>query len=218
MFESIFTYLHESVVPLGAMGVFLAALIETFVAPVPSAFVLYTSGFLFLSDLSGLALFNSLLLIVAIPAALGATIGSYVIYGLAYYFGKPIFEKWGKWIGVSWQEIETMRSKFDRGWGDEITLGVLRSIPIIPSVALSGLAGVIRMRLWPYTVATFVGGIIRGAILAFLGAGAGTLYLTHASLVNKYENYILAFTAFLFVLFIAFRIYKGRQEKAKMVE
>ncbi|OHA89558.1 MAG: hypothetical protein A2741_00575 [Candidatus Zambryskibacteria bacterium RIFCSPHIGHO2_01_FULL_43_27] len=218
MFESIYTYLHQSVVPLGAAGVFAASLVETVIAPVPSAFVLYTSGFLFLSDLSGFNLFWSLVFIIAIPAALGATIGSYLYYFLAYYFGKPAFEKWGKWLGVSWKEIEDVRKKFDRGWGDEITLGILRSIPIIPSVALSALSGIIRMRILSYSIATFLGSIIRGAILAVLGAGAGTLYLANASMVNKYENYILAAILLFVVVFIAFRIYRGRQKEAKMVE
>jgi len=205
MFESLFVFLHETLVPIGAAGIFLATVIEAVVAPLPSALVLYASGFIFLSDVSGLEFLRGLIFIVAIPAALGASLGSFVFYGLGYYFGKAALTRYGQWLGVTWRDLESLQKKFNKGWGDEITLGLLRAVPIIPNTALTLLAGIIRMRPLPYFIATFVGLVIRGSILAFLGAKAGTLYLEHMSLVDKYENVIMVLITLATAAFFVYR-------------
>jgi LPXTG-motif cell wall-anchored protein len=192
MIETVITFLEHNLIPLGAGGIFLASIIEAIIVPIPSAAVLYASGFLFLSSLSGLSFYSNLLFVVAIPAAIGGTIGSYVIYGLGYFFGKPFFERSGKWIGITWEEIEGLRLRFSKGPRDEITLIVLRSIPIIPAAALSALAGIIRMKPLNYGFSTLIGSIVRGLILAWIGGEVGFLYKTHLEFVNKWESVILA--------------------------
>lgn len=199
MIETVITFLEHTLIPLGAVGIFLASIIEAIIVPIPSAAVLYASGFLFLSSLSGLAFYSNLLFIIAIPAAIGGTIGSYVIYGIGYFFGKPFFESSGKWIGVTWQEIEDLRLKFSKGPRDEITLIILRSIPIIPAAALSALAGIIRMKPLNYGFSTLIGSVVRGLILAWVGGEVGSLYKTHLEFVNKWESVILIIGVFILI-------------------
>lgn len=199
MIENVITFLEHTLIPLGASGIFLASIIEAIIVPIPSAAVLYASGFLFLSSLSGLPFYSNLLFVIAIPAAIGGTIGSYVIYGIGYFFGKPFFERSGKWIGITWQEIEDLRLKFSKGPRDEITLILLRSIPIIPAAALSALAGIIRMKPFNYGFSTLIGSIVRGLILAWIGGEVGSLYKTHLEFVNKWESVILVFGVFILI-------------------
>lgn len=196
MIETIITFLEHTLIPLGAFGIFLASVIEAVVVPIPSAAVLYASGFLFLSSLSGFAFYSKLFFTIAIPAAIGSTIGSYAIYGAGYFFGKPFFERSGKWIGITWQEIESLQSRFSKGPRDEISLIVLRSIPVIPAAALSALAGIIRMRPLNYGFSTLIGSIVRGLILAWIGGEVGSLYKTHLEFVNKWESVILVIGVF----------------------
>ena len=75
-------------IPLGAMGVFFAEIIEEVVVPIPSALVLFTSGFILLSGEVSYEFFKDLIFVITIPGALGLTLGSTVIYYLAYYGGK----------------------------------------------------------------------------------------------------------------------------------
>lgn len=199
MIETVITFLEHTLIPLGALGIFLASIIEAVIVPIPSAAVLYASGFLFLSSLSGLAFYSNLLFIIAIPAAIGGTIGSYVIYGMGYFFGKPFFERSGKLIGITWQEIEDLQKRFSKGPRDEITLILLRSIPIIPAAALSALAGIIRMKPLNYGFSTLIGSIVRGLILAWIGGEVGSLYKTHLEFVNKWESVILVIGVFAMV-------------------
>lgn len=210
MIETLVSFLEHTLIPLGSLGIFLAAIIESVLVPIPSALVLYSSGFLFLSSLSGSAFYLTLFFVVALPAALGATIGSFVIYGLGFFLGKPFFEKWGKWIGISWAEIERVRARFSKGTRDEITLGVLRAIPVIPTSALSALAGVVRMKPLPYAVSTFCGSLVRGIILAFIGGKMGVFYESHMGFINKWEKGFLLVGAALFVGVLFFVIRKKK--------
>lgn len=211
MIETVITFLEHNLIPLGAGGIFLASIIEAIIVPIPSAAVLYTSGFLFLSSLSGLSFYSNLLFVVAIPAAIGGTIGSYFIYGLGYFFGKPFFERSGKWIGITWQEIDDLRLRFSKGPRDEITLIALRSIPIIPAAALSALAGIIRMKPLNYGFSTFIGSVVRGLILAWIGGEVGSLYKDHLEFVNKWETVILVIGALVLVGIGAFFFKRKRR-------
>lgn len=205
MIETLVIFLKTSILPLGSLGVLYASIIEEVIAPIPSAAVLVTSGFLFLSGLSGVALFKVLILTIALPAALGITIGSSFVYGLGFFFGKPFFERWGKFLGVSWVHVESAREKFSRGPRDELTLGFLRAIPVIPSVVLSALSGVIRMNPISFFLATFVGSIPRSAILAFIGFKLGTFYESYAQTISHFEDSILLLCAASLMVFFLYR-------------
>ena len=49
-----------------------------------------------------------------------------------------MIEKWGKYLGLYWSDIETFKSKLS-GTKDECLIGVARIIPFVPSVAISAL-------------------------------------------------------------------------------
>lgn len=212
MIETIVTFLEHTLIPLGVIGIFVAATIEAVIAPIPSALVLYSSGFLFLSNLSGLSFLWGLFFIVAIPAAIGATLGSYVIYYLGYFLGKPFFDKFGRLVGVSWDDIERMRMRFAKGPRDEVTLTVLRAIPIIPATALTALAGVLRMHPISYGIATFIGSIIRGAILASIGGKMGLFYKEHVVFINTWENVILMILGGVVIVVFGYFIFEKRKK------
>lgn len=206
MIEHFFTFLKEVILPIGPLGVFLAAIIEEVAVPIPSAAVLFLSGFLFLSGESGIDLFVALIFKITLPAALGITIGSLAVYGAAFYFGKPFFEKWGKYVGILWADIEKTSNSLRKSSRDEFVIAGARAIPIIPSVLISAACGVIRMPLYPYLIATFLGVIPRVMILGYLGYVAGGLYATHADQISKYENGILIAVSVTVILWVLYKI------------
>lgn len=93
MIHSFITFIEQIVLPMGALGVFFAEIIEEIIVPIPSALVLLTSGFIFLKGDFGIDVIKNLLFVIAIPGALGLTLGSLVIYYLSFYGGKPFIEK-----------------------------------------------------------------------------------------------------------------------------
>ncbi|TAL48884.1 hypothetical protein EPN83_02915 [Patescibacteria group bacterium] len=214
MIESLVTFLQTHLIPLGAVGVFLASFIEEVIAPIPSAFVLLASGFLFLAGLKGFVLFQTLVFKIALAAAAGLTLGSLVIYGLSYFLGKPFIERWGKWLDVSWDAIQKTEERFAKGPGDELFLFFSRSIPIIPSVVITAFSGLIRIPLRTYILWSFLGTIVRASILAFLGYKVGGFYETYIATINRFENVIILISLLAAIVFLAVRQW-GRRKRVR---
>ncbi len=192
MIETVITFIEHTLVPYGALGVFVGSVIEEIVAPVPSTLVLLASGFLFLQASSfSLDYVSTLLFTVAFPAAAGMTIGSLVIYGIGYVSGKPALDRFGKYFGVSWTDVSAAQERFSGTVQDEITLVVLRSFPLVPNTVLNALCGLIRMPLPKYVLLSFVGFFIRALVLGFLGGQVGDVYDHYSGLFDSIEKYVL---------------------------
>ena len=210
MIELAIHFIENVLIPLGGWGVFMASVIEEVVAPIPSAAVITLSGFLFLKGSFSATLLFKLIFIVALPAACGITVGSLFVYGLSFYFGKPLLEKWGKWLGLSWTDIEKIQQKFDAKKVDEIALLFLRTIPIVPSVAISAFYGLVRFNIKKYAIFTLLGTFVRAVILALVGWQVGSLYYTYAQKIASVEKIVLVFVFVLIFLFIGYRVYRAR--------
>ncbi|MEX0930144.1 MAG: VTT domain-containing protein [Candidatus Paceibacterota bacterium] len=212
MITSFITLIEETLLPLGAIGVFTASVLEEVLAPVPSALVQMGAGFIFLSpyeDVS-LAFAGTLLGYVIIPASLGVALGSLVVYYIGYYAGKPTLERWGKYFGFTWHNVKQGHERFRRTQADATVLFFLRVAPIIPSVAISAVCGVIRMKLWRYLLYTFLGTMIRVAFLAMIGWQVGNLYREYYDIVDQFESVVLLVALTLFFLFVLYKLLRKR--------
>lgn len=214
MMESLFQSIIEMVQSLGFLGVFYGALLEEFFYVVPSSLVQLSAGAILLGELSmSWDLVVKSILWIGIPAAVGVTIGSLPYYALGYFGGKPAVLRWGKWLGVSWQQVEDIQKKFTKTWLDELIFTGLRALPILPSVALSVGPGVLRMPMRTYIIGSFLGTFIRATIMGFVGSrlGAGA-----ASISKTIENAQIVGLVF-FVISIGVGVYYWRRNKGKGV-
>jgi membrane protein DedA with SNARE-associated domain len=203
MIEKITSYIQPIVVEYGALGVFLATLLEEIIAPISSPLVPLTAGFFLLPASEGfLTIAWQALLIIAFPVALGITLGSLAVYGIGYWGGKPVIEKSKKWLGLSWEDVEKMERKLIRGRGDEIVLFILRALPIVPGVAISGFCGIVRYPLKTFMIITFFGALVRATALGIVGWYVGAVYLTYVDAISKIENYIFAVLIILALFFV----------------
>lgn len=207
MLEKITSYIQPIVLEYGALGVFLATLLEEVVAPIPSPLVPLTAGFFLLPAGAGiLETIWRALFIIAFPVALGITIGSTAVYGIGYWGGKPVIEKSKRWLGLSWEDMEKTKRKLTRGRGDEIALFILRVLPIVPGAAISGFCGIVRYPLKTFAAVTFLGALVRALALSVAGWYAGAVYTMYIATISKIENYIFAVFIIL-ALFFAGRWY-----------
>ena len=78
-------------------GVFLAAIIETIIPPIPTMIVFPTAGFI--ASQNGLELPE--LILLGIVGGLGASIGSTVIYLIALKLGRTALLRYLKYVRVS---------------------------------------------------------------------------------------------------------------------
>lgn len=140
--------------------------------PVSPYSIILSSQLLFLEGSFSTIMLTKLFIFVSIPVGIGAAIGSVPAYGLAYLGGKPAIEKFGKYVRLSWADVERAESRFAGSWYDEILFLVIRSIPLVPYLPTSVAAGIIRMHLVPYVILTSLGATIR-MIIMFMIVGFG---------------------------------------------
>lgn len=213
MIEKLTFYIQPIVIEYGAFGVFLAALLEEIIAPIPSPLVPFAAGFLLLPiDGSFLETIWRALFTIAFPVASGLTLGSLVIYGIGYFGGKLAIEKSKRWIGLSWEDLEKTEKRLIRGKGDEIALFILRIIPIVPSAAISGLCGIARYPLRTFATITFLGSFTRALLLGMIGWYTGGLYTVYIETISNIEKYVLIALIILVILFIGWFLFKKNRK------
>ncbi|MEK7452130.1 MAG: VTT domain-containing protein [Patescibacteria group bacterium] len=202
MIEQLTSFIQPIVTEYGALGVFLATLLEEIIAPIPSPLVPLMAGFFLLPVREGfLTIAWQALFVIAFPVALGATLGSLVVYGIGYWGGKPVIEKSKKWLGLSWGDVEKIERKLIRGRGDEFVLFALRVLPVVPGVAISGFCGIVRYPLKTFVAITFLGALARSTALGIAGWYVGSMYLVYVDVISKIENYLFAVLILLAVFF-----------------
>lgn len=147
-FEWIITVLHGFLTDYGTVGIFVGSIVEEIIAPIPSTAVIFLGSAFILNDkLISIYSFFDLFLYIALPAALGMTIGSLFIYLITYYVGKPFIDKWGKFLGLYWEDINLIKEKYKDKKSDDLVIFILRAIPIVPSIAITSFCGIIRYPL-----------------------------------------------------------------------
>ena len=152
----------------GALGFFVGAFLEEVAFPLPSPLLLIGVAFFTGNPLSLLAVLKMLGLVI-LPVSLGATLGSLVIYGLAYFGGKATIDRFAKWLSFSWTDVIKLQEKLDQTRSDEWLLFLSRCLPFTPTTLLTAMAGIIRMNIPVFILVTFAGIFIRVTAL-FVGA------------------------------------------------
>lgn len=213
MIEYLVDFLQTNVLPWGAVGVFAASVVEEIIAPLPSALVMTTAGFLLVS---GPVTFGSVLTLifkVALPGAVGVTLGSYLVYFVARYGGRFIIDKWGKYAGLYWSDVEKLKARMSGTRKDEVFIGIARAIPFIPSTAVSALCGILEINILRYFIITFIGVFVRAMILGVVGWQAGNVYQKYAETISSVEDIILVSTVLAVVVFIVVKYNRRKKEK-----
>lgn len=206
MIEYFVIFLETHILPWGAVGVFVASVLEEVVAPIPSALVMTMSGFLLVSGAVGLETLGALLFKVALPAGLGVALGSLPVYFVVRYGGRFVIERWGKYLGLYWSDIEKMQTRLSGTRKDEVVIATARIIPVVPSVAISALCGIIEMPVLKYLVITFLGMFVRGIILGAVGWQVGNVYAKYAEMIGQIEKYVLLGLILFALAFVVFRL------------
>ncbi|MEN6592093.1 MAG: VTT domain-containing protein [Methanobacterium sp.] len=211
MFEEIILYLESVLLAYGSLGVFLGSIVEEIIAPIPSTLVIMGTSFIILKGtvISPETVF-SLFVNVVLPASVGVTIGSLLIYTLAYYLGKELIDRLGKYLGVSWENIEKAQSKFEESRSDEVVLFIVRAIPVVPSIAINVFCGFVRYDLRKFVVITFLGTLIRAFILGFLGWQFGSLYQTISTEISYLEEISVVVIVLSIIIYFLYEKYKKK--------
>jgi membrane protein DedA with SNARE-associated domain len=177
----------ESIRANGPWSVFLGVIIESVIVPIPSPLIIMGAGFVLIS--ADLTFFQALLPIVlqiVLPGAIASTLGAYIGYAIGYFGGKPMVDRWEKFLGFSWQDVEALERRFQSGQVNTLIF-FLRALPIFPLSVISAAAGLLRLPLGQFSLWTFYGTIPRCLFLGYLGWGLGETYQGMARGIDKAE-------------------------------
>jgi membrane protein DedA with SNARE-associated domain len=212
--NSAVTIMGDIIINYGALGVFLASLAEEVIAPIPSSVVIIGSSFFIMTDPTiTLASLGKLFFVIALPAAFGVTLGSLLFYGITYFAGRPFIERWGKYLGLSWQDIQELDKRFDESYTDEILIFALRVIPITPSIVINAFCGFIRYDIKKYLIITFFGTLLRVFMLGFIGWQFGNIYQNISQQFSAIETWGIILIV-MFIIGIIIYLRKRMQKKS----
>ena len=131
----------------GYVGIALLMAIESACIPLPSEIIMPFAGYLVSTGRFDLYL-------AATAGAIGCNLGSIVAYEIGKRGGRPIAERYGRYLLIGPGEIDAADRFFAR-WGS-IAVLIGRLLPVIRSF-IAFPAGVARMKLVPFHLYTFVG-------------------------------------------------------------
>ena len=112
---------------------------------------------------------------MVLAGTLGATVGALVAYAIGTWGGRPIIERWGRYLGISRADLDRAEDFFARHGDGGGFFG--RMIPVIRSL-VSFAAGVARMPLVKFTVFSFLGSLPFTSLLVFAGVQLGANWET----------------------------------------
>ncbi len=213
LIQPLLDFLHalSEAVPI-EIFTFVGAFIEELIAPIPSPIVLTLSGSLAASQHRVMVY----LLVLAIIGSVAKTIGSVIIYIIADKAEDFFVDKFGRFFGVSHDDIEGIGKHLNNDWRDDVILTIIRSIPVMPSSPIAATCGLIKINMRTFIMSTFLGSIIRNLFFLYIGY---TSLEAVESLGSGYEA-AETLTKYIVVLgglgFMLIWLYKKRQENTFM--
>jgi membrane protein DedA with SNARE-associated domain len=204
------TALYEAV---GYIGVAIWVAIESVVIPIPSELVLPFAGFLVgegraIEPLTGRPWD---LVLVTIAGTIGATVGALVAYAIGYFGGRPILERWGRYLAISGEDLERTETFFARHGRKAAFFG--RLVPVVRSL-VSFAAGIARMPLGPFIFFTAAGSLPWTFLLVVAGVQLGANWATIGGLLKQFEYAIVAGLVVVVLIFLWYRVLRPRRRPA----
>lgn len=159
----------------GYIGVVIAMAIESAAIPLPSELILPFAGWSVSKGLTEPLTSSQWTYWGAVVAGVvGNTLGSVASYAVGFYGGRPLVERYGKYVLISAHDLALADRWFAR-YG-EATVFFSRMLPIVRTF-ISVPAGVARMPLWRFTLFSVLGAIPWVMLLVWGGMQLGDHWL-----------------------------------------
>ncbi|WP_028590389.1 DedA family protein [Paenibacillus massiliensis] len=160
LLSSIIEQLFEWIRGLGYFGIMLGLMIEV----IPSEIVLAYGGYLVSEGQINF-------FIAVIFGTIGGVLAQLFIYWIGKYGGRPVLEKYGKYILIKKSHIDHADD-----WFNKYGTGVIFTARFIPVVrhAISIPAGIARMSVWKFILLTTLAVIPWSVLFIYLGMVLGS--------------------------------------------
>jgi membrane protein DedA with SNARE-associated domain len=190
-------------------GVVALMAVESACIPFPSELIMPLAGWMLIKEQSLPATY---VLAAGGYGALGNTIGSVIAYIVGMWAGRPLLNKYGRYILISQRDLDTADRWFSKsgGW----TVFVSRLLPVIRTY-ISLPAGIARMNIARFLVYTFIGSFIWSTGLAYGGYMMGEHWEKLRDTMRPFDPLFIA----IILALIVFYIYRHvKQSKSDSVQ
>ena len=160
--ESFIQWITELISEHLYVGVFLAALIETVFPPIPTLAIFPLAGYV--ASQSGLELFG--VVMMGIAGGAGATIGSTVIYIVAWKLGRAVLLRYLKYARFSDEKLSRVERWFEKHGDKTVFFG--RMVPVMREM-ISIPAGILKMPILKFLLFTFLGSCVYSTVVIMAG-------------------------------------------------
>jgi membrane protein DedA with SNARE-associated domain len=173
----LFVFIKSLIAATGYGGITILMAIESACIPLPSELIMPFAGYLVYTGAMKL-------LWVATAGAIGCNIGSLIAYEIGSYGGRPLVEKYGRWLLLSKRELE-WADRFFSKWG-YLAVFFGRLLPVVRTfIALP--AGVARMPRGRFHLYTLLGSWPWCLALAWLGMKLGENWRGIGKYFHKFD-------------------------------
>jgi membrane protein DedA with SNARE-associated domain len=124
--------------------------------------------------------------LVGIAGAVGCVLGSLVAYWVGMYGGRPLIEKYGKYVLVSHHDLD-LADRWFAQYGEVITF-FSRLLPVIRTF-IAFPAGIARMNLKRFIIYTFLGSLPWCIGLAYVGQVLGEQWDKNETLKSWFHRF-----------------------------
>lgn len=203
---------------VGYLGVAVAVALETIVAPIPSEVILPMAGWKVSQSAADPSVLEPLTnlpwnlpLAVAFATA-GSVAGALFGYGIGAWGGRPILDRWGRYVGIGADDLERADRWFSR-WGSwAVFLG--RMVPLVRTF-VSYPAGISRMPIGRFLLFSTLGSLPWNLALITAGFVVGENYPQIEAAIKPYEYVIYVVILVALVALVA-RWYLGKRRRGRV--
>ncbi len=203
---------------VGYVGVAVAVALETIVAPIPSEIILTMAGWKVIqtaadpSELEPLTGLPWNIPMAVAFATLGSLVGALVGYAIGAWGGRPILDRWGRYVGIGAEDLDRADRWFEKYGGWAVFLG--RMVPLVRTF-VSYPAGISHMHLGRFILYSTLGSLPWNLALIYAGFLLGENYEQIAAALKPYEYVIYAIVlAVVAILVVRWIIGKRRRGAA----
>lgn len=165
MLDVLTSFITDEVARYGYLAVFVLMVLESACVPIPSEVTMPFGGALASAAFVGQGRELNLILVALVGAAANL-VGSWLAYWAGYAGGKPLIERWGRYILLRPHEIDRAHDWFERH--GEAAVFFSRLLPVVRTF-ISLPAGVARMPFVRFSVYTLLGCLPWTFALAWAG-------------------------------------------------
>ena len=177
--EVLSAFIVGTIATLGYSGVVVLMAIESACIPLPSEVIMPFSGYLIYTGR-----FN--IWAVSVAGAFGCVVGSLAAYWVGMRGGRPLIERYGRYVLISHRDIDLADRWFAR-YG-EVIVFASRLLPVIRTF-IAFPAGVARMNLARFVVYTFLGSFPWCLGLAYIGQRLGEQWDKNETLKSLFHRF-----------------------------